>query len=253
MSRGDLVYARLDISLFFDPSFRRLPSSAKVLYLACYSIAVERRTSVLPVEFDARACSDRAGVEQRSGRQALQYCIDSGRLRRLPDGRIHVPGVRGNHRKITGWTVLPDEPSEPGDTIDSGTLSAPHRAGNGLREQSREREETRTEHRLESETKDLLAGNPDSSISSSVLPATCPERRPTPAPPSFSGMSSYEAVRFAVTSSKKTPQPQLEAIAQSKPVDRVLAAMKEVYRARCEGRVHNPGGLAHKLLMEIHE
>jgi hypothetical protein len=70
-------------------------------------------------------------------------------------------------------------------------------------------------------------------------------------PPSLAGMNAFEAVRFAVASSKTKAQPQLEAIAQSKPVEKVLAAMEQVYRARCEGRLENPGGLAHKLLSEI--
>jgi hypothetical protein len=253
VSRGDLVFARLDVSLFFDPSFRRLSTSGKLMYLACYAAAVERRTSVLSADFDTRACSDRAGLDPRSGRQALQNCCDVGRLRKMPDGRIHVPGVRANHNKIKGWTVLPDEAREDGDRVDGEGQSSPCGDISG---QEIRPEETRERQAKQDEIERNGTSAPDvPSIPSLPVVACLPQKEPTsrmtPPPPTFAGWSPFEAIRFVANGHRSKAAPALERIALQKSVNRVLDVCREVYSAKAEGRVLKPGGLLHKLLSEI--
>ena len=115
-----------------------------------------------------------------------------------------------------------------------------------------EAEKRQRKDRAEAEVKgDYAKSISLSSLPLPALPIKTPTDRPPRPAPSLGGMSALEAVRFAVGSSKTKAQPQLEAIAQSKPVEKVIAAMEQVYHARCEGRIQNPGGLANKLLQEI--
>ncbi len=142
MSRGDPVYARIDVSLMLNPLWRKASPSSRVLFITCYLTAVEQRTTALPPDFDTKALTDRASLDPRTGRKALQECCNLGLLCQLANGRIHVPGVRKNNVKIKGWTVLQGETADASDTLLETPCVSPEAVNIGTKE-SREQEDKR--------------------------------------------------------------------------------------------------------------
>lgn len=129
MARGDPIYARVDISLLFDPRIRRLTAAQKWFYQVCYLTSVEARSEQLPPAYDLDALQDRAGIDARTGKNALQKCCEVGLLELDEHGLIRVMGVRENHARLE-W----NEHCTP----------SPHGADTGPK-----REENKTEKREE--------------------------------------------------------------------------------------------------------
>lgn len=102
MARGDPIYARVDISLMFDPRIRRLTAAQKWFYQVCYLSSVEARSEWLPPKYDLAALQDRAGIDARTSKNALQKCCEVGLLELNEHGLIRVIGIKENHTKL-GW------------------------------------------------------------------------------------------------------------------------------------------------------
>jgi hypothetical protein len=100
MARNDPIFARVDISLMFNPQYRKLSATQRCFYLTCYLSAVEARSERLPHSFDLEAIRDRAGTDTRTGRKCLEKCISIGLLNQDAEGRICVIGVKENHQKL---------------------------------------------------------------------------------------------------------------------------------------------------------
>jgi len=101
MARNDPMFARVDISLMFNPQFRKLSGTQKWFYLACYLSAVEARSEQLPPAFDLAAIRDRAGIDTKTARKCLEKSLEVGLIKQTPEGWICVSGVRENHPKLT--------------------------------------------------------------------------------------------------------------------------------------------------------
>jgi hypothetical protein len=154
VSRGDPIFCRFDISLWWDVKLRRLSAAQKWVYFTLCSMAVEARRTVLPSEFDTSATADRAGTDLKTTRKALEKSAEVGLIRILSDGRIHIPGIRVNNLKIKGWRILPGEPKGEGDVVETENNSSLYGADNGHEEK---REEEITEKREEQIKRDAAA------------------------------------------------------------------------------------------------
>lgn len=110
MARGDAIFARVDISLIWDPRMRRLSGTQKWFYIVCYLSAVETRSELLPPSYDLGAIRDRAGIDPKTARKCLEKSLEVGLLQQSEDGRIFVSGVRNNHQKLTWGEAEPDSP-----------------------------------------------------------------------------------------------------------------------------------------------
>lgn len=100
MARGDPIFARLDISLLWDPRIRTLTATQKWFYVTCSLCAVEARSELLPPEYNLAAIRDRAGVDPKTARKCLEKSLAAGLLEETPEGRVRVMGVRSNHPKL---------------------------------------------------------------------------------------------------------------------------------------------------------
>jgi len=131
MARGDPIFARWDISMFFDPAVRSLKNAVhRWFYFTAYCAAVEARSETLPPKYTLRSLADRAGIDPRSAEIARKNAVEVGLFAERPDGLIHVVGVHRNHVKLD-W-------QEHGET-------SPHGADKGGKRGEEKREEKREE------------------------------------------------------------------------------------------------------------
>jgi hypothetical protein len=144
MARGDPIFMRVDLSLWWSVKFRKLSCAAKLIYLTILALAVEGRSTVLSTDVDAKAIADRAGDGDGETPATIEALLKLGLLRRLPDGRLHVPDVRRNNFKIPGWHILPEDERGPSDRVEGEPASSPYPTRKG---QEREEDTTDTKQR----------------------------------------------------------------------------------------------------------
>lgn len=133
MARGDPIFARVDISILFDPNLRKLSATHKWAYMTLYLSAVECRSELLPPSFDLQTVCDRAGIDTKTARKFLEKSLKIGLLEEPAPSRIRVIGTRANHPKLD-WDEL--------------SLDSPYGADTGLKREEnkiKEKENTREE------------------------------------------------------------------------------------------------------------
>jgi hypothetical protein len=216
-----------------DPALRSLTAPQKVFFLVCYTVSVEKKTTVLPPAFNMPALADRAGIDKRSAQNAFHKCIEAGLIESHSSGRIHVLKVRENHEKLTGWTVLEGEMCRPGDAL----FGSPCGADTGEK-----RTEKESEEKIEkSEQKTESGGDGPEGESPDIPPVSDPES--ARAAEILSSYSVLESVRYLCGNSKIKPATKtLEELAQNVPEAEARKICAYVYALRLAGRLKKGAG-----------
>lgn len=121
----DVPYARIECTWWTHSLFRKYRPMENFVYLCLYIFCVHERRDVLhPSRYSPTFLSEVCCIDVRTLRQVCSKLVSDGDLlRRLPDGSLHIVGVRLKNVKIAWKNADPT-----GQTSDKCPTNVPPRA-----------------------------------------------------------------------------------------------------------------------------